>query len=670
MAGVEVGTGYVSVVPSAKGFQAALRKEIGNAGTIVGRQLGSDAGNAFTDAMGSAARSVGQIAARAATVVAAAGAGLAAWGLKSAADLQQVEIAFEGILGSGEKANAFLGELRKFAATTPFEFPELATASKQLLAVGFQAGEVLPIMTKLGNVAAVLGVGGDAINGVVRALGQMQGKGKASAEELQQISEAIPGFSAIKAIAEGMGKSVAEVSDLMASPGGLLNVGVGAGEAIQFILQGMERFPGAAGAMARQSQTLNGVLSTLKDTARDALVAGIAPILPSLSTSLQAAAPAISGVLTVIGSLAGNLVNGLSTFLIPLLPLFDKLVKVVGPVLEQVFVALADVVGASVGPLGDFFAALMPLVGALAKALGPALVAILPSLIEIATTFATALTPVVVALTPTIVLLAQAFADVVAWIGPAGVGALLAAKGLLAVKGIVVGLLPAVTKLWALIAAHPFVAIGAAIVLAAILIIQHWDAVKSFLSDVWEWIKGATGAVVGWFKDHWTDVIGTLLVGPIWLFRDTILDVFGKVVSWFSELPGKIIGAIGDFGSMIANAIADGFKGAWNTIADLLNDAIPDKIAIPFFPDIDLPDNPIPKLHSGGIFRAPFGASEGLALLKNNERVLPAGATSTPWLDDTGAGTGGMHFHGPVTIGDRDVLPDLDYWAQTRMAPA
>ncbi len=226
--------------------------------------IGRSAGSAMSAGFSGAIRIVERLG----TATGVAGVALGGFGLKVAADFQQTRIAFEGILGSAEKAQGFLDKLRDFAAKTPFEFPELATASKSLLAVGFNANDVIPIMTKLGNVAATLGVGGEAINGVVRALGQMKGKGKASAEELNQISEQIPGFSAVEAIAKKLGITTAEAFKKMET--GAISADV----AIEAILEGMEKFPGAAGAMERQSKTLNGVISTLKDTFRDALIDG------------------------------------------------------------------------------------------------------------------------------------------------------------------------------------------------------------------------------------------------------------------------------------------------------------------------------------------------------------------------------------------------------------
>lgn len=286
-----------------RNIRSAVTSQQGGINSIF-RGIGSAGGSALSAGFSGALRIVEKVG----LAVGVASVAVGGFGLKVAADFQQTRIAFEGILGSAEKAQTFLTSLRDFAAKTPFEFPELATAAKQLLAVGFNANDVIPIMTRLGNVAAALGVGGEAINGVVRALGQMKGKGKASAEELNQISEQIPGFSAVKAIAEKMGVSTAEAFKAMETGA------VSADFAVEAILEGMERFPGAAGAMERQSKTLNGVISTLKDTFRDALIDGIEPFLPAISDGLVKAQPLIQSAVTgLMGALRSG-IDAVRTF--------------------------------------------------------------------------------------------------------------------------------------------------------------------------------------------------------------------------------------------------------------------------------------------------------------------------------------------------------------------
>jgi len=120
------------------------------------------------------------------------GTALMAAGLKSiqmAGNLEQTKIAFTTMLGSAEAADAFIRQLYDFAAKTPFEIEGLTTAARQLLAFGFQAQEIIPMMEAIGNAVSGLGGGAFEIERVTRALGQMQAKGKVTAEEMMQLAE-------------------------------------------------------------------------------------------------------------------------------------------------------------------------------------------------------------------------------------------------------------------------------------------------------------------------------------------------------------------------------------------------------------------------------------------------------------------------------------------------
>lgn len=176
--------------------------------------------------------------------------------LDVAMSMEQSQIAFTTMLGSAEKAGAFLQELRDFAKSTPFEFTELQDAARRMLAFGFSAEKVLPMMTDIGDAVSGLGLGADGVNRVTLALGQMQAKSKVSGQEMMQLTEA--GIPAWKYLAEAMGKSTAEVMKM--SEQGLIP----AGQAIDYILGGMRQDFG--GMMAAQSQTAAGQLSNLKDS--------------------------------------------------------------------------------------------------------------------------------------------------------------------------------------------------------------------------------------------------------------------------------------------------------------------------------------------------------------------------------------------------------------------
>lgn len=124
--------------------------------------------------------------------------------------MEQAQIGFTTMLKSAEDAQAFLREMMNFAARTPFEFPDLLEASRRMMAYGFAANDVLPMLQAVGDATAALGLGAEGIDRIILALGQMRAKGKVTGEEMRQLTEA--GIPAWEILAEAMGKSTAEVS--------------------------------------------------------------------------------------------------------------------------------------------------------------------------------------------------------------------------------------------------------------------------------------------------------------------------------------------------------------------------------------------------------------------------------------------------------------------------
>ena len=182
-----------------------------------------------------------------------AAAGVAS--IKMAADMEQTTTAFETLLGSADAAKKMVADLSDFAARTPFQMPGITKSAQQLLAYGFKAESVIPMLTSVGNAISSMGGNEENMQSVIRALGQIQAKGKLSAEEMMQLSE--QGINAWKYLADAAGISIGKIQSL-ATKGA-----VSAKGAIQTILSGMNtQF---AGGMDKQSQTINGLLSTIKD---------------------------------------------------------------------------------------------------------------------------------------------------------------------------------------------------------------------------------------------------------------------------------------------------------------------------------------------------------------------------------------------------------------------
>lgn len=193
-----------------------------------------------------------------ATGLAAATAALAAFGvasIKLAGDMDASRKALTTLLGDAKAAEKMLADLANFAADTPFELPGLLTASKKLLAFGFASQDIIPMLAAIGDAAAMLGIGEEGISRLTNAIGQMQAKGKVSAEEMMQLAEA--GVPAWKFLADAIGKDIPTAMK-MAEQGAIDST-----TGINALLMGMQsKFQGGMEAM---SKTIPGLMSTIKD---------------------------------------------------------------------------------------------------------------------------------------------------------------------------------------------------------------------------------------------------------------------------------------------------------------------------------------------------------------------------------------------------------------------
>ena len=183
------------------------------------------------------------------------GAGAAS--IKAAAQMRQYEIAFQTMLKSADEGTQMLRDLQKFAAETPFDVPGVVAAGQQLMAFGFKAKEVIPMLTSLGDAAAGLGQGTAGVSRLAYALGQMQTSGKLNAQDMMQLTSA--GISAWDMLADAAGVSIAEIKDMTSK--GMVD----SKEAVKVIVAGMNEEFG--GMMAKTSTEVSGLLANIEETA-------------------------------------------------------------------------------------------------------------------------------------------------------------------------------------------------------------------------------------------------------------------------------------------------------------------------------------------------------------------------------------------------------------------
>lgn len=198
-------------------------------------------------------------------------AGDAAIGFNS--NMEQSTIAFTSMLGSAEKAQAFLDDMKQFAATTPFEFPDLLQASKQMMAFGFAAQDVRPLLTAVGSAAAAMGTGRSGVDSITKALGQMKAATVVQAGELNQLTE--QGVPAFQILADAMGISTGEVKKL-ASEGKI---------ASDVFITAFQNWAqnNYGDMMAKQALTFEGAISTIKDSLTFAAAEAFKPFFELMS---------------------------------------------------------------------------------------------------------------------------------------------------------------------------------------------------------------------------------------------------------------------------------------------------------------------------------------------------------------------------------------------------
>lgn len=189
-------------------------------------------------------------------------------GIEFNSSMETAEIGFTTMLGSAEKADKFLRDLLDFAKRTPFEMPGLRDAASRLLAFQFEAKDIIPIMTAVGDSVAALGGNQQTIDSIVLSLGQMKATGRATWEEIRQLSE--NGVPALEILADAFGVTQEKMMEMLSEGA------VGADEAITILTEGMnEKF---GGMMENMETTWSGMVSNIKDQANILIGEAMEPV--------------------------------------------------------------------------------------------------------------------------------------------------------------------------------------------------------------------------------------------------------------------------------------------------------------------------------------------------------------------------------------------------------
>lgn len=174
-------------------------------------------------------------------------------GIEYNAQIEKYQTALTTLTGSAEKANQIIEQIKKDAASTPFDVQGLVQANQLLISAGVESDKAREDILALGNAISATGGGNEELSRMAVNLQQIKNVGKASSLDIKQFAYA--GIDVYGLLADSMGTTREEASKMDVTYEDLTKA----------LKRAASEGGKYAGAMESQSKTFNGQISNLKD---------------------------------------------------------------------------------------------------------------------------------------------------------------------------------------------------------------------------------------------------------------------------------------------------------------------------------------------------------------------------------------------------------------------
>jgi tape measure domain-containing protein len=276
-------------------------------------------------------------------------------GVQKAASSESTRVDMEVLLGSAEAAKKMIGDLASFSEHTPLRMPGLLSNAKQLMQMGIEADQVVPILQALGNAA---GGSQERLSQMTYVFGRMASIGHVSMREIHMLTTA--GFNPLKELSKMTGESVTSLTEKL-HKGGIT------AEMVVRAFNNASKAGGTfAGRLERQSQTLGGLFSTMQDNVSKAvkeignilvegldlkgIVRDVTEVARTVTGWLQGMSPETKKTIAVVLSIAAAVGTVAAAFV------------VLGPIVTPIIATIGAVIGGLMGPVGLLIAGIVALV--------------------------------------------------------------------------------------------------------------------------------------------------------------------------------------------------------------------------------------------------------------------------------------------------------------------
>ena len=348
----DIGTYFVNVVPDMSKFSSEVSSSASSSGSKFGALFSNSfsvaLGNVVSDLFTNLVGSFGDI-------------------VQAGMDASDAMARFEQTMGfagvTGAEFDAASAAAKAYADATVYNLDTILNTTAQLASNGVSDYETL--MEAAGNLNAIAGGNADSFNSVALALTQVNGAGRLTTQDFNQLANAIPGASGqLQQALADMGAFDSETMsfrDAMAAGeisaeefnAAIMNLGMS--DAAKEAATSTDTFEGAIGNLQASVENLSmGVMGALAPALTD--------IINSFTELLDGAAPQVEAFMAEAGPIVSELGAQLMGFLVPAIQQAGEFVMQLGaeygPQLMEMFgarmpaiQAVADVLGSVLGPV-------------------------------------------------------------------------------------------------------------------------------------------------------------------------------------------------------------------------------------------------------------------------------------------------------------------------------
>lgn len=544
----ELASAYITLIPSLKGAQSAISKQLGGVDTGgIGQKLGTKASSGFAGGfgkMGAVAGVVGAVTSKAIGLISSSMDGA----IKRTDMMNNFPKVMSNMGISAEASQAAISKMSDKLTGLPTSLDSAAAGVQRLTSKNNDVGKSTDMFLALNNAMLAGGASTEIQSSAMEQLTQAYSKGKMDMMEWRSLQTAMP--AQLNQVAQAMGMTSDELGE------GLRNGTISMDEFMDKIMELNTEGADGFASFEEQAKSAVGGIGTQIENVKTAISRSIANVLNAIGTeNIAKAFSGLTGIIKLVGDVVVDMVNkvkesGLGeafgrlfesakTALEPIINtigpafmgFFDGLVGVVTNVVN--FIAdLFDMIAESgVGEtISNAFSKVAETVGPLVSMIGNTLGPILKTVFGVIINGINVVLPILAQVVAWIV-------QIVTWVG-----------------NILGPVIVALYDIWASV----------------------WDAIFSIVQTLWTALTEGFTTVVSAISNAFTNAGATIqgiwngIVGFFQWLWEIVSSGFQTLVSGISDFFSSAVSTI----QGLWNSIVDFFSGVWNSLSTGASNAV------------------------------------------------------------------------------------------------